>query len=147
MKAKQKKTKPFELNSLPHEWANIIFLGLSPTLYEEIKKCDDYTKAKELVGEKTLSSFLKLAIPVWVNNLKQKDLAYIMERKTQIASIIGEKGDHLLYPSPKNKKGITEEVFNAFAEGGAILAMLAKGGVELYGEKFDYETPSHWGEE
>lgn len=82
---------------------------------------------------------LAAAVPLWIMELQKKPLSYLMERKGICAQTIGEKGDIILYKS--KRPGRTAEAFNHLAEGMAILAILAKGGVEMFGLKFDAKHP------
>ena len=62
-----------------------------------------------------------------------------MKRKEECAKIIAEKGDVILYKS--KTRGRSGEAFNALAEGVAILALIAKGGVQMFGLHFDAQHP------
>lgn len=138
------KSKKFDIKDIPRKWQEIVFLSLNPDLYKEIKESATLEGAQDIVQERALGSFLRIAVPLWVKEISKKDLDYVMKRKEEIATIVGSMGDSLLYPDPKNEKGRVEDIFNSFAEGIAILATLAHGGVEMYGVKFDYQMPKHW---
>lgn len=138
------KNKKFDLKKLPMKFGEIIFLGINPDIYEKIKKSGNYENAKTTVQEERLGTFLKLSVPLWYNEIKERSLDEVMKRKDELATIIGSMGDVLLFPDPENPKGRVEEVFNAFSESTAILAALAHGGVEIFGAKFDFPLPEKW---
>ena len=92
--------------------------------------------------EKRLAYFLSLAVPIWIEKLKTKPYGFIKERQKYCSQIIASNGDNILYKS--KKKGESSHAFNCLAEGVAILALLAKGGVEIFGCKFDYQCPQDW---
>lgn len=86
-----------------------------------------------------LAISLSAAVPIWIHDLQQRaDLPeYSQQRCPEISQIIAEKGDRLLY----RKKGETAGVFNALAEGIALLAF-APGGVTIFGNHYEAPHPA-----
>lgn len=77
-----------------------------------------------------LSSTLQLAVPLWIEELRQFSWDYISQRAKQCADIVAEKGDIILFRS--KTKGETARAFNHLAEGIACLAFVP-GGVRVFG--------------
>lgn len=88
-----------------------------------------------------LETMLKKTVPLWYLELRECSLEYIKKEQNRIAGEIGSKGDLLLFGS--KKKGQAAEIFNDFAKGVTILAMLADGGVDCFGH-WDLPSPTHW---
>ncbi len=109
--------------------------ALDPKFEDKIREGQEY---KDVL----LGNFLKMAVPRYVELLQDAPYKEIEIKRKKIATTIGSKGDILLYGG--KKKGECASVFCDFSEGVAILAMFAKEGVEIFGEKFDYPCPEHW---
>lgn len=77
-----------------------------------------------------ICSTLEVAVPMWIDRLKQQPFAVVMARAKDASQTIAEHGDIILYKS--KKKGETAKAFNALAEGVAILAFMP-GGVKIFG--------------
>lgn len=108
---------------------------LNPDFESEIKKGREY---KEVL----LSTMLRYATFSWYQILKYKSWEYTSRRREEIATKVGSKGDILLYGS--KKKGEAAKIFEDFSEGVTILAMMSKGGIEIFGERYDYPMPIEW---
>lgn len=84
--------------------------------------------------ESLLKISLSAAVPLWVNELKNRDWSFLIERAKICSQEVAEHGDNLLFRS--KKKGESATAFNRFAEGLAILSM-APGGVKIFGLHFE----------
>jgi len=73
---------------------------------------------------------LEVAVPMWIDRLKQKPWSVIEVRAKDAGRMIAEHGDNILYKSLK--RGETAMAFNGLAEGVAILAFMP-GGVKIFG--------------
>lgn len=80
---------------------------------------------------------LEIAVPGWIEKLKNKSFADFEARRDAILNSVCYKGDLLLYGSPR--KGETAKLFNDLAEGLAWLALIAKGGVTFGEQHWDAE--------
>ncbi len=85
-------------------------------------------------GEAALAGMLAVAVPLWIENVRDMPWKEKLERARECSQIVAEKGDVILYKS--KKKGETAAAFNALAEGVAILAF-APGGVTVFGMHFE----------
>ena len=137
MKKSSKKEDGFDIIRGNPAAAMELMKALEPDLEEKIKKGNDFQ-------EILIASLLRMAVPAYYQELKDMSLQHIRRRQREIASTIGAKGDVMLFPN--KKKGASAAVFNEFAEGVTILAMMAEGGVEIFGEKFDLSCPLPWSE-
>ena len=108
---------------------------LCPNYEDRIRSGDDH---KEVL----LGTLLKHAVPLQIEKLKGLSYRHICKRKNEISKLIAAKGDNLLYGS--KRKGEASDLFVQFSEGVAILALIAKGGVTMFGEHFDYPFPEYW---
>lgn len=79
----------------------------------------------------TLQPALQAAVPLWIEQWRDRPEADRIARAHELAPIIASQGDALLFKA-KN----TPKVFNALAEGLAVLAY-APGGVTVFGLKWD----------
>lgn len=87
-----------------------------------------------------MEQLLELAVPQWIERLKNKQFKDFESRRDAILETVCYKGDLLLYGS--KKKGETAQLFNDLAEGLAWLALIAKGGVTFGDQHWDAEfTP------
>lgn len=80
-----------------------------------------------------LEKFLKIAVPLWVLELKEKPIDTLLPRTEGYASFIGAHGDDLQYGGKYAK-----DCFNKVAEGLAILSMVCPGGVDFGDIHFEY---------
>lgn len=94
------------------------------------------TVRRELEG--ILQTTLDAAIPVWIEELKQKPWSYLERRGPECSQYIAEHGDVVLYPG--KHKGDTAKAFNALAEGIAILSFFP-GGVKIFGRHWTSQHP------
>lgn len=85
-------------------------------------------------NEAALAGMLAVAVPMWIEQIRDMPWEEKMERAKECAQIVAEKGDVILYKS--KKKGETAAAFNSLAEGVAILAF-APGGVTVFGMHFE----------
>lgn|GEM_PF-5623453 len=74
-----------------------------------------------------LSTSLSVAVPLWIEEIKQGYIPYITPKEA--ADIIVEKGDNLLFRS--KKKDVTAELFNILAQFIAIMSFIP-GGVTAF---------------
>ena len=77
---------------------------------------------------------LRLAVPGWLIELRQKDSEYINERRKICCDYICSKGDNILYQG--KIKGQTGEAFNRLAEGLAILLLISNHLIEIFNTRF-----------
>lgn len=85
-----------------------------------------------------LRASLEVAVPLWQMELKARSFASIVARAQELAQVIAEKGDVILYRG--KKKGESAKAFNALAEGVAALSY-APGGVRIFGLHFEETHP------
>jgi hypothetical protein len=76
---------------------------------------------------------LQAAVPLWIGRVRAMTLEQRQARAAELAQVIAERGDSILFRS--GKRGESAAVFNALAEGLAIGAF-QPGGVTAFG--------SHW---
>jgi len=88
----------------------------------------------EMSNEGMLGISLSAAVPLWIEELKDREWEYIMKRARECSQVIAEKGDIILYKS--KKPGGSAEAFNRMAEGVACLAFCL-GGVTLFGQHWE----------
>ena len=81
-----------------------------------------------------LRATLSVAVPLWIEKLRDRPWHYIAGRAAHCGQMVAEKGDVLQFGS--KKKGATAEAFNALAEGLACLSFAA-GGVKFMGMHFE----------
>jgi hypothetical protein len=82
-----------------------------------------------------LLASLEVAVPLWVERVRRRSPMWRLARASELATLLGEKGDVILFRS--KKKGETAEAFNALAEAVAILLV----SVGSHGFKF---LGMHW---
>lgn len=82
-----------------------------------------------------LIDFLLLAVPMQIMRIKSGEARLSFAPRTDLAIILGEKGDALLYGG----KGC-REAFNALVEGIATCAF-APGGITIFGLHFEETMP------
>lgn len=75
-----------------------------------------------------LPGMLELAVPQWVERLRDRPWEHIQARAAECSRYIAEHGDKILYRVP----GQSAEAFNRLAEGIACLSF-APGGVSIFG--------------
>ncbi len=99
---------------------------------------DESSQDTEAKGstEALISGMLSLAVPLWVERVRGYSDEHLRRRQKACSETIAYRGDVLQYGSKKD--GIAAEAFNHLAEGIAILALLADGGVEAFGVRYDY---------
>ena len=83
-----------------------------------------------------LSDMMALAVPLYISKLKAKGGpdAEDYKRATEFSSVLGERGDILLFGG--GKKGECADMFNRTAEAVAILSY-SPGGVTVFGSHFE----------
>ena len=86
-----------------------------------------------------LSMMMQVAVPLRIEQMKSKGGPSDEDRKraTETSSIIGERGDILLFGG--GKKGEAADQFNRTAEAVAVLAF-CPGGVTIFGAHFEAKT-------
>lgn len=84
-----------------------------------------------------LKTALSAAVPLWIARLRQESLATLQYQTSDLAQLVAEKGDRLMF---RSKKGETADVFNALAKGIAICAF-APGGITTFGLHFEAQHP------
>jgi hypothetical protein len=89
-------------------------------------------------GNPLLASSLLLAIPLWIEEVRPLDWKERIRRAHVNSFIVAAKGDILMFGG--GKKGQVAEVFNATAEGIAILSFVP-GGVKIFGMHFEADPP------
>ena len=88
-----------------------------------------------------LSSTLAIAVPLWIERLRNASWEHILLRARECAQHVAEHGDNLLFRS--KKKGESAKAFNHLAEGIACLAF-APGGVKLFGSHWEAIAADDW---
>lgn len=86
--------------------------------------------------ENNLGSMLQLAVPLYVERLKEKggpDTEDFKESQ-ELSSVLGERGDILLFGG--GKKGECADMFNKTAKAIAVLSFVP-GGISLFGSHFE----------
>lgn len=78
---------------------------------------------------------LECAVPLWIEQLRDRDPSYLLERARVCGQVLAEKGDVLQFKS--KKAGASAEAFNRLAEGLACAALLADGGGTFLGLHFE----------
>lgn len=81
-----------------------------------------------------LVTCLDVAVPLWIEKLRELTAESRIERARICSDAIAFKGDVILFKS--KKKGETAEAFNRLAEGIACLAF-APGGVKAFGRHWN----------
>lgn len=76
---------------------------------------------------------LSAAVPLWIEELKNKPWAELQEMAQAAADIVASKGDLIMF---RGKKGESAAAFNALAKGIAILSF-APGGVTVFGDHYE----------
>jgi hypothetical protein len=83
------------------------------------------------------------AVPLRIAELRHLPVEDLLVRAREVAQVIAEKGDIILYRS--KKKGETAAAFAKLAEGLACCALVAEGGVRFLGLHFEakrcYSSP------
>lgn len=98
-----------------------------------------YSKHPSAAAEAMLPTALSAAVPLWVSTIyesggpTQEDWV----RLPQLGQQLAERGDQLLYRSPR--AGETAERFNTLAKSLALLSFVA-GGVSFGDQHFDAQT-------
>jgi hypothetical protein len=90
-----------------------------------------------------LTMTLSAAVPLWIDRLKLRPLAEVLERARECGQFIAEHGDIILYkssPAEVRKFGGTAEAFNRLAEGLAALSF-CPGGVRFMELHFEAKHP------
>lgn len=87
-----------------------------------------------------LAIALEAAVPIRIHELRQWPLEHVLNRRRmeQLADLIGERGDVILY---RGKKGKTADAFNNLVDALARLAHLP-GGVTFNGVHYEAESRS-----
>lgn len=82
-----------------------------------------------------LEASLSVAVPLWIERLRDKPFDFILERARECGQAVAERGDIIQFRS--KKKGASAEAFNRLAEGLACAALVADGGVRFLGMHFE----------
>ncbi len=90
-------------------------------------------------NDSLLLDTLQVAVPLWVQRLRNYNWAHIEKRGKECAQHIAEHGDNILYLS--KQPGATADAFNRLAEGIACLSF-APGGVKFMGVHWENEHGS-----
>lgn len=83
-----------------------------------------------------LVTSLEVAVPLWVQQLRQRPWSELQARASRAMQMIAEHGDNILYKA--RRPGETAAAFNALAEAVAILSF-SPGGVKLFGQHWQNE--------
>lgn len=86
------------------------------------------------MDDSLLKIALSAAVPLWIEELKNKPWAELQEQAKAAADVVASKGDLLMFRG--KKKGESALAFNALAKGIAILSF-APGGVTTFGMHFE----------
>lgn len=90
-----------------------------------------------------LPDSLELAITLCVTELRQQPLGDLVHEfeatRSEVATLLGEKGDLLMYGSPK--KGEVAEIFNRVARTIALMSIIVQGGITVFGRHFENPHP------
>lgn len=82
-----------------------------------------------------LQAALSAAVPLEIERLRHLPIADLVERARECGQVTAEKGDIILFKS--EKKGETARAFAKLAEGLACMALVAPGGVKVFGMHFE----------
>jgi hypothetical protein len=85
------------------------------------------------VDDTLLKLALSAAVPLWIEELKNKPWDELQAMAADAADVVASKGDMLMF---RGKKGESAAAFNALAKGIAILAF-CPGGVTTFGLHFE----------
>lgn len=83
---------------------------------------------------------LRAAVPMWLLELKDRDIDFLQKRAGICSQAVAEKGDILMYGG--KKKGAAGEVFNRLAEGMACLCLITKHPVPFGKTVFHHDKPA-----
>jgi len=99
-----------------------------------------YITEESMAENPLLKIALSAAVPLWIEQLRERpDLAeYLDTRAPEIAQIIASKADVMMFGS--KKKGEAADVFNATAEGIALMSFIP-GGVTIFDMHFEVPHP------
>lgn len=99
-----------------------------------------YITEVAMANDPHLAIALSAAVPLWIIELQcRPDLdKYLGERAPEIAALVAERADLLLFRG--KKKGEAARIFNATAEGIALLAFVP-GGVTIFGQHYEMPHP------
>jgi hypothetical protein len=86
------------------------------------------------VNADLLKLSLEIAVPIWIDQLRNSTFEERAARARRCAEVVGPKGDIILYRS--QTKGETTEAFNRLAEGIACAAY-QPGGIKVFGLRFE----------
>jgi len=134
LKKSSKKDDSFDIIKGNPVLAKELITAMNPSFEKDF----DGENGKDLI----MQTFLSYAVPAHYIKLKNKDKNYVDMRRKSITTLIASKGDVLLFGG--KEKGEAAAIFEEFSEGVCILAMLAKGGVDIFGKKWDYPCPDNW---
>lgn len=83
-----------------------------------------------------ISIALSATVPLWINKIKEKGgiSEEDIQRCQSFATILGSKGDHILYKS--KKPGETARIFNDLAYCIAVMSY-APGGISIFGQHYE----------
>lgn len=84
-----------------------------------------------------LDKNLSLAVPMWIDELRQTPVDILKKKTARLSTLIGERGDILLYGT--KKPGKVADVFNRLAEGIACLCLITKAKVPFGKLVFSHE--------
>lgn len=77
---------------------------------------------------------LEVAVPLWIEQLRERDPSYLLERARVCGQAIAERGDIIQFKS--KTKGASGEAFDRLAEGLAAAALVVPGGITFIGLHF-----------
>ncbi len=83
---------------------------------------------------------LHAAVPMWLLELKDRDVEFLQKRAQVCSLEVASKGDILMYGS--KKAGAAGEVFNRLAEGMACLLLITRHPVPFNKTVFYHDRPS-----
>jgi len=78
---------------------------------------------------------LACAVPMWLEELKDKSIEFLLERASICSKHVADYGDNIFFKS--EKIGETAEAFNRLAEGIAVLFLVTRHDLpeEIFGQK------------
>jgi len=79
---------------------------------------------------------LQTAVPLWIENLKNRPWEELQKIVNEAQKMIAEKGDNILFKS--NREGETAEAFNHLARAVAVLSFVP-GGITFMDMHFETE--------
>jgi len=89
------------------------------------------------MSDELLKSALSVSVPLYAMQLREQPIEDLLKLAQECAETIAHHDDNILFRS--SKVGDAAKAFNALAKGIAVLAIVAPGGVEVFGQKWEFK--------